>query len=108
MYSMYTTLWSGYHYYSKFIDKEMRNREIKWLSQGYTVYQLGVSREIQPKGFILRNWIKELWRLASLKSTGPASSLEPQARAVEAILSLKFVRLVVRLDTQAGFLYYKS
>lgn len=49
MYSMYTTLWSGYHYYSKFIDKEMRNREIKWLSQGYTVYQLGVSREIQQK-----------------------------------------------------------
>lgn len=72
------------------------------------MYLLGFSREIQPKGFILRNWVKELWGLASLKSTGPASSLEPQARAVEAILSLKSVRLIIRLDTQAGFLYYKS
>lgn len=44
--------------------------------------------------------------LANLKSIGQASRLEHQVRIDVAILSLKSLELVIRLETLAGFLYY--
>lgn len=56
----------------------------------------GVSREVEPmgytlKGFILRNWLTQLWRQSSLRSVGHAGRLETQAGGDATFLEAEFL-----------------
>ena len=56
------------------------------------------------KRFIFRNWLVQLWGLATLKSVEKASRLEVQGRASVAGLSAKRAGQANRISVQATFL----